>query len=288
MNQENIDQLRNLYSFLLGIGNSVSQISYKYISNDEFKNLPLIELQYVYWFENIQKFHICGLTTLLRLKKWYEATESAYESQNYYSFCSSLRGGIEACADSYYSLNGCVTTIAENFSQIKLALEKKPIKNNKIIASQKIEDMLIHYIYGRTLTKSEKGKCDNTHNAEQVRTYLDSLKNKKINKLYSELCQVTHPSVYSLKPFFLDISNNEQWVHSFDIDKKLMDHLLKEYIDVIIYTITAALGPALCSLKITNLLFNSKDNQLITDENLLIILSEYKLWKKLEEKINQS
>lgn len=288
MNQDNKKELKNLYSFLLDIDNSVSQISYEYISIDEFKKLPPIELQYVYWFENIQKFHICGLTTLLRLKKWYEATESAYKSQNYYSFCASLRGGIEACADSFYSLNGCVTTIAENFSQIKLALDKKPTQENRIVASQEIEDMLIHYIYGRTLTKSEKGKFENSHNAEQVRTYLNSLKNEKIIKLYSELCQVTHPSAYSLKPFFLDISDNEQLIHSIDLDKKLIDNIFKNYIEQILYTITIALGPAFCSLKIINLLFDSKENHLITDENLLIVLSEYKLWKTLEEKINKS
>ncbi|CAM2892871.1 hypothetical protein [Acinetobacter celticus] len=287
MNTGDIKQLENFYSIFLEIENSVSQISYKYISVDEFKKLTPIEWHYKYWYENIQKFHICGLTSILRLKKWYEAVESAYKSQNYYGFCAALRGGIEACADSFYSLNGCVVTIAENFSLIKLALEKVPLDIDKFSISQELEDSLIHYSYARKLTNSEKVKCDNSHNAEQVRTYLNSLKNEKIIELYAELCQVTHPSAYSLTPFFINISENEQCYHSLDIDKKLMDKILLNYVNPIINTIEVTLGPALCSLKIVNLLFDSIDNHLRTDENLLIILSEYKFWQILEEKINK-
>lgn len=290
MNQENKKQLDNIYLHLLDISNSLEShpIPYTFISIEEFNKLPIIELKYVYWFETIQRFHICGLTTLLRLKKWYEAIESAYKSQNYYSFCASLRGGVEACADSWYTLNVCVTTIAENFSNIKLALDRDPNSENKIFISTEIENMLIHYTYGRKLTKDEKSRCKPSHNAETVKTYLNSLKDEKIIKLYSELCQITHPSAYSLSPFFLEISDGEQFVHSTVIDKLLIDNILTEYIDEIINTLTIALGPAFCSLKIINLLFGYKKNHLITDENLLRSLPEYKFWTILEEKIKKS
>jgi len=288
MNKEDKAHLKYLYSIFVGIENSISTISYKYISNTELSKLPLTEAQYVYWFENIQKFHICGLTTIFRLKKWYEAVESAYKCQNYYSFCAALRGGIEACADSFYSLGGCVTTIAENFSMIKLALDKKPIKNYSFVVSVEIEEMLIHYIYGRKLSKAEKNKCENSHNAQLVQTYLNSLENEKTKELYSTLCQVTHPSAYSLIPFLSHISDSEQLVHSFSIDKELIDSILQKYIEVISETVTLALGPALCSLKIVNLLFDSIDTNFVMNENLLGNLSEYKYWNKLEEKIKIS
>lgn len=288
MNQEVKDQLKNLYSILVNIESSITTIPYKYISKAEFSKLPPTEVKYVYWFENIQRFHICGLTTIFRLKKWYEAVESAYKCQNYYGFCAALRGGIEACADSFYSLGGCVKTIAENFSVIKLALEKKPLGNYSFILSSEVEDVLIHYIYGRKLSKEEKITCENSHNAEQVQTYLNSLENDKTKELYSELCQVTHPSAYSLFPFFAHISDSEQLIHTFSVDKELVDSILKRYIEAISETITLALGPALCSLKIVNLLFDSLDSNITINENLLGNLSEYKYWQNLEEKIKSS
>ena len=191
-----------LYSILMDAEESIPKVAYKFIKDEDFLKIDNIqESQLVYWSEIIQRLHACSATTLLRLKKWIEAIQAAFEQKNYYGFCASLRGLIEACSDSFYTLGRVIYPIAENFMQIRIATKGE---SSQTFLSESIENHLIHYLLARKLTRAEKDSFPDSHNARQVREYLKSFDDDNAIELYAELCQVSHPSTMSLIPFLIE------------------------------------------------------------------------------------
>jgi len=283
MNKEKLESLSDLYSAIIEIESCLAKVSYKFTSVDEFSEISSVkELQLIYWSEIIQRLHVCGATTILRLKKWYEAIDCSYKSKNYYGFCASLRGLLEACSDSFYSIGKVILPIAENFSHIKTAIDGQA---EQFIISEELENELIHYIYGRKLSASERENFDNSHKAKQVREYLNSMQSELLDSLYSELCQVSHPSLLSFLPFMMESSDHELVLHKEFIDEELNKDLLNRYRSTIFEATEYALGPALCSLKLVNLLSGSLLEALRTDERVFQDLNEYNLWVRLEKAI---
>ncbi|MGP9765448.1 hypothetical protein ACT3UM_06935 [Halomonas sp. AOP13-D3-9] len=284
MNTEKTKKLSDLYSSIVELEGYLAKVSYKFTPEEEFLKIRSVEdLQQVYWSEVIQRLHVCGATSLLRLKKWYEAIDCAYKSKNYYGFCASLRGLLEACSDSFYSIGKVIIPISENFSHIKKAIDGEA---KKLVLATEVENELIHYIYGRKLSPSERESFEDSHKAKQVRQYLDSIQSEQLNDLYSELCQVSHPSLMSFIPFMLETPDQGLLLHNEFIDEELNINLLERHRSTIYETTLFALGPALCSLKLVNLLSGSLLEILHTDERAFKNLSEYGLWVKLEAMIN--
>lgn len=284
MDTETSESLSDLYSTIIELESCLAKVAYKFTPEEDFSKIRSVEeLQLVYWSEIIQRLHVCGATTVLRLKKWYEAIDSAYKSKNYYSFCASLRGLLEACSDSFYSIGKIIIPISENFSHIKVAIDGEA---KKVVLATEIENELIHYIYGRKLSSSERESFEDSHKAKQVRQYLDSIQSEHLNSLYSELCQVSHPSLMSFIPFMMETSDHGLVLHNEFIDDELNKNILERHRSTIHETTVYALGPALCSLKLVNLLSGSLLDALNTDDRAFENLSEYGLWVKLETMIN--
>jgi hypothetical protein len=284
MDMETAENLSELYSAITELESCLATVAYKFTPEEEFSKIRSIEeLQLVYWSEIIQRLHVCGVTTVLRLKKWFEAIDSAYKSKSYYGFCASLRGLLEASSDSFYSIGKIIIPISENFSHIKDAIDGEA---KKMVLATEIENELIHYIYGRKLSASQRKSFEDSHKAKQVRQYLDSIQSEHLNSLYSELCQVSHPSLMSFIPFLIETSEHGLVLHNEFIDEELNKNLLGRHKSTIHETVVFALGPAICSLKLVNLLSGSLLEALHTDERAFKSLGEYGLWIKLETMIN--
>lgn len=157
-----------------------------------------------------------------------------------------------------------------------------------MVISTEIENELIHYIYGRKLSRSEARDFEDSHKAKQVRQYLDSIKSERLNGLYSELCQVSHPSLMSFTPFMMETPEQGLVLHNAQMDRDLNRALLERHRSTIHETTLFALGPALCSLKLVNLLSGSFLEALRTDARAFKSLDEYGLWGKLEKMIESS
>lgn len=285
MNNKESKMLSDLYSIIIEIESSLARVSYKFTPMDEFKEINAIDkMQLIYWSEIIQRLHLSSATTILRIKKWYESVDCTYKSVNYYGFCASLRGLLEACADSFYCIGKVLIPISENFSHIKVALDGNA---EKALLAEDLEKELIHYIYGRKLSANERGEFENSHNAKQVREYLDSVQSESLNNLYSELCQVSHPSLMSFAPFLIDTLDQGLLLHHQLLDEQLNNRILDEYRSTIYDTTLFALGPALCGLKLVNLLADSFLEALKTNEKALKTIHEYSLWVELEKIINR-
>lgn len=265
---------------------SIPGVAYKFISDEDFLKIDNIqESQLVYWSEIFQRLHACSSTTLLRLKKWLDSTQIAYEHKNYYGFCSSVRGLIEACSDSFYTLARVIYPIAENFNKIRIATIGESVKP---IFAESIENHLIHYLFARKLTRPEKDSFPDSHNAKQVREYLDDFKNDNAIELYAELCQVSHPSTFSLIPFLIEHEEHGLMLHKEQIDDELIINILKRHRETI-YTCTMyALATSLCGLKMVNHLNVPLLESLTTKENAFKSIEGHPLWGTIEEMINNS
>jgi hypothetical protein len=270
----------------MDVEESIPGIVYKFIPSEDFlkiNNIP--ESQLIYWSEIIQRLHACSATTLLRLKKWIEAIQIAFEAENYYGFCASIRGLIEACSDSFYTLGNVIYPIAENFNQIRNATKGE---SNKILLCESIENHLIHYLLARKLTQAEKDSFPDSHNAKQVRKYLESLNNDNAIELYSELCQVSHPSTMSLIPFLIEHDEYGLTLYNEKIDDTLNRNILARHRETIYNCTVYALTTSLCGLKMINVFDVPLFESLHTDEKAFISLKGYPLWKSIEEQINKS
>jgi hypothetical protein len=275
--------LSDLYTILYEVENYIAKPVYKFLPEEDFKKIDTVEeSQLVYWSEIIQRFHICSATSLLRIKKWFDAMQSAFEVENYYGFCASLRGLLEACSDSFYTIGRVILPITDNFQNIKKAISGEA---QKIILAEDLETQLIHYTHGRKLSKSDKQNFPSSHNAKQIREYLQSINSESLEDLYSELCQISHPSTMSFLPFMTELDNLGLTLHNEKIDSHLILNILKRHRETIYSTTSFALGPSLCGLKIINSFNLEFLESLKTDEKAFIYFEKNKLWQEIMQKI---
>jgi len=243
-------EFSEIYSLLKDFIDSINGIVYKFMSDDEFRKLSKIEeIQYIYWTEIIQRTHFCGVTSIQRVFKWLDSVNISYRENNYYGFCASLRGLIEACADSFYTSGKICTPLASNFEKIEKALNFKATES---LLSESIENELIHYTFGRKLSREERKSRPESHKALNVTEYLSSLDEPKIKKLYNELCQVSHPSTMSLEPFFYADEKYDLILHNKKNDSNFNQKILDEYRKEIFLAIRYAIVPTIGLLKVIN------------------------------------
>lgn len=277
------NKIDNIISLLNEVDKKIARVGYKYQEMEDFAKINNVEeLDFVYWSEMLQRYHFSCATTLLRLKKWFKVLQLSYDAENYYGFCTALRGIIESCSDSFYLFGKITYAFVDNFSHIKQAVNGQ----SKVpLLSEEAENELIHYMYARKLTKEEKKSIPSSHGAKFVSDYLEVMKSEKLNELYSELCQVSHPSMLSLLPFVYSTEENAIILHDDNVDSLLNDQLLSRFDETIYQATILAIIPALTGLRIINLLDASLLKNLETDESAFSILNGSAYWENIEEKL---
>jgi hypothetical protein len=278
-------QLTPLYNIVLQLEPKIRGVAYKFTPLKDFCRIDSIdELQIVYWGEIVQRLHACGATSLMRFKKWCHAAVTAYHADNYYGFCASLRGLIEACADTYYTINKVTTPVCENFAMIERALKgdaKDPL------FSESIEEELIHYTHARKLSKAEKDVFQKSHDAKQVRSYMDSIDEQGVQDLYAELCQVSHPSAFSLVPFLVQENDDSPlMLHQVQIDRELNDDIMARHGEAIATASNLTVISAMCMLKLINEFDAPYTEALRTDVAVLAPAEQSGMWKDMAQKID--
>ena len=162
-----------IYEALKVLDESLLTVNYKYMEEEGFSKLESVQdLQQIYWSEIIQRLHVFSCTSVKRLRKWYEAVNISYKLENYYGFCASLRGLLEATADTYFTASRVIHPISENHKMIEVALNGKA---EVLSTAREVEDALIHYVFARKLSSKQKKESPESHSAKQVRDYIDSL-----------------------------------------------------------------------------------------------------------------
>jgi hypothetical protein len=279
-------EFSEIFSELHEIIASIKIVQYKFMDNNEYKTLSdLGESQYIYWCDIIQRTLFCSITSVQRVYKWMEAMNTSWNSNNYYGFCASLRGLIEACSDSFYTTSKICDPIAENFYSIEKALN---LKAKIVMLSEAVENVLIHYMFARKLDSTEIRENPETHKALQVTQYLNHIGDDDVKSLYSELCQVSHPSMMSLAPFVYSDKEYEFILHNQDVDSVLNKNLLDRYRTKILLAIRAGIVPSMGLLKIIGRFDAEAINSLKVEDTLLRYINDSEFWKDLETKIKNS
>ncbi len=207
---------------------------YVFMNNDEYKRIGDVgELGNVYWREMLYRAHIIVLVSVFKTLRWIEAIDLTVN--NYYGFCASLRGLIESCGDSYYTLSKVPLTLANDFFVIREQLNGK---SSVITYHEALENEMLHYIQA-TKIKSSVEKCyPQSYKAKNLTDYIKSIDNDKdeLLHLYSVLCGLAHPSYESTR-ILLFLHEGETIVcnDSYELEKRLSEGMLEANRDVITF-----------------------------------------------------
>lgn len=181
---------------------SKREIKYSFFPPEDFERLATQEetrAQHIYWSEIVGRAHFAAVSSILRSTQWLKGTQLSCERGLYLPFCANLRSLIESTADSLSGVSGVAQTFSENRVAINRALN---MQIEQIMVSGELEDQLIHFSHGRKLDKDQA--APKSHLAKSARNYIDQLERlglAEAHKIYSQLCQVTHPAAESVYHF---------------------------------------------------------------------------------------
>jgi hypothetical protein len=217
----------NSYETLKFLRDSKDEWRYKFMDESKFAAIEDPKLcSSIYWSEMLSRTYIVTLVSSFKTLRWIEAMDNNYN--NYYGFCSSLRGLIESVSDTFYTLRQVPLTIALDFKVIKEQINNN---SNVLITHASLESELLHYIQATKLNKEQKENNPKSYNAKQVREYLKSINDPddKLLFLYDYLCGIAHPA-YEANQLFLFLHNDEAIVcsDSINYEQQLINALLEE------------------------------------------------------------
>lgn len=250
------------------------------------------QLQKIYWEEILQRAHWAGLSSLIRNLKWTQGLKQAINDNNLLSFTGNLRSLIESSGDNFLSLLSVPSTLADNFKLISIALQGD-IENNKIVTSKELEELLIHFAYGRKISQEEiktQGKLPKYQNAKPAAEYIKGLDNKvdngPVSKLYSILCQFAHPAAQSIHFLFdMKIEDNAfKFSYSSDPDNSYIQRFLNQFSDEILKSLQYGFNPCIVTLKTLNY-FNYELTKTPAVNN--INLDQLKVWQDIKQKLKR-
>jgi hypothetical protein len=260
------------------------EYSYRFIDNSEYEELihqkKVREANKVYVEELLYRCHIAAITTLFRNDKWVQGIVSALQHNNYFVFSSSLRGLVEAAADSHYCLVHVPGTLRDHFLPFSSALQGK--FDAGLIVCEKLEDVLIHYSHGKKQPKTSGAPA--SHFAKPSQEYLRSLDDPNcihVRDLYSELCEVTHPAGRSVAVFIARESlRSQDYRIRLDLGTTLIRDLLERHDRAFVNVFQMSFNAALLSLHMLN---RFKDKRFHTPGMAEVDLSSVPAFHELEE-----
>jgi len=261
----------------------ILNFEYFFVDNDSYKKVSIQHINVgmkIYWFEILERAHLCGVTAILRQNSWIKGIINSINDPNFIQFASAFRGFMEASSDAYAALRGVPSTISEINKVIRLALEEKLYD---VHTSSDLEDTLIHFAHARKVGNHEN--VPYSHKAKTERQYLTSLtveKSNMIHECYSELCEITHPASLSVFSFI----DEKDMILRLSTKKDLMNiqSFCRKYIEIIEDIFQLSLNPLFLILKTLNL-FNLKNVYTPSAEN--INLDKIPAWSKILKNFEQ-
>ncbi len=244
-------EVTKAYHFIKSLMETKIERRYKFIPNEEYKDINDIFLQTkIYWEEMLYRSHIASLLSLFKAARWMESMDNNYD--NYYGFCSSLRGLIESCSDSFYSLRSLPLTIARDFEVIKQTIN---MSSKFSITHVELEKVLLHFIQATKLDTIEKKKWPKEYSAKQAREYIESIDDcdGALATLYSYLCGISHPAYEATQVFlFLHEGITIICSDSNEFERRLVETLIDESGYVIETLFRAFMGNIYCVMNLLN------------------------------------
>jgi hypothetical protein len=174
-------------------------VEYTIMPLPEFNRLLASDLagaMRVYWLELLYRSHMAAVTGLRRIERWAFATTSAAEIGSLHGFAASLRGLLEASADTHDALADALINVADSHSVIRRAINGQV---TDFLLHPHLEDVLLHFTYAGKQSKNPDGRS--IYKPKLTTDYIRSLgasSGLDYLPLYGKLCDVTHPAAASL------------------------------------------------------------------------------------------
>jgi hypothetical protein len=150
---------------------------------------------------------------------------------------------------------------------------------DQLVISEELEDILIHFLYGRKLEKDED--APDAHEAKSAKLYnavLERAQIPKVGQLYALLCTFAHPSATSV--LFNLAYAEEMYIFSGSRDEAVIDLLRKEFPETLPQLPMFAMNPGIVILGVLNYLPLTTFH---TPELLRWDLTAIPLWRKCKE-----
>jgi len=278
------DEFISMYDSFEKLRESKAEWRYTFMDDIEYSKItdPKIAAT-VYWKEMLSRAHIISLVSIFKTLRWIESLEK--NSKNYYGFCTSLRGLIESCSDTFYTLSKVPLTLAIDFRVIK-----EQMNGNSIVLTDhgKLEHEMLHFIQGTKLTKDQRIGLPEYHNAKHLTEYIVSIdnENKDVSSLYNILCGVAHPS-YDSNQILLFCYEGETIVcnDSYDLEASLIKNLIEAKSDVILALLRPYYNNILSVLCVLNEFNVSSIETHLCHEN---DFKSEDIWKDIVHRIEES
>jgi len=162
------------------------------------------------------------------------------------AFAATLRGLLEACADSHDILKFLPMALLDGREHLYRSLHS-PESTKEILLMEDLEERLIHFGFAR---KQKKGStAPKEHNAKANADYIREIEKfgvpNAIN-LYAELCELTHPASPSVDCF--TEQSDQSYTLDFFRDSAEIESIIERYRGTILNLVMYTLNPALICL----------------------------------------
>lgn len=243
-----------MYELLVSFAGYADKQPYCFMDLEKFNELvksePL-QAQQIYWQELAGRAHFAATSSAVRHLGWLNGCLDAIAHNNYLAFCATFRGLLESAADSYEALHRLPAFIATNGGVISKVLKGEDLGKTVTLAPQ-LEESLIHFSHARAKLDLTKESPD-AHRAQTIRSYLSILDRgqlAQVHDCYSELCEVCHPSAFSVLVFVNTHETEDAtiWVIDANADETLITEFLARYNALVQELMMFVVNPILMTL----------------------------------------
>ena len=202
------------------ISENISNVNYYFMDDDLFTKhakdgtLTLNDINRICAQEILFRAHLASVAAIYRSCRWLEGAKEAKISGNAFTWTSAVRGFIEGCGDTIYSLLQIPTTLAMINRELNECLNGEMLHG--LYDFGEIEKPLVHFTHARRGAKKDfeggDNRSDHSHlEAKPSFKYIGEAVNTKIAdelpSLYKTLCEVVHPASASVLHIFQDTPN---------------------------------------------------------------------------------
>lgn len=234
----------------------VFSVEYDFEDADEYREkvqdqtYTPAEANRICWREILFRAHIVVAASLYRTCRLLDATVRENRAANLPGWASCTRALLEAAGDSSEPLRAIPGTLAEHHRWIRTCLSGQA---REFSGSTELEDRMIHFTHARRLRRSEKLTVPPSHNAKATHEYISDLATYGMPdapKLYSELCEISHPASKSVSYIFYPIDEGSTFRVDPRRDRNTIDAMVMKYRHVFNDLLMVSFNSILISLRV--------------------------------------
>ncbi|MEN5089253.1 hypothetical protein ABE458_01045 [Pseudomonas protegens] len=200
----------------------------------------------IYLLGVLERCHLTCLTSLARTNSWLKSSLFQLNEGSLLGFSASLRGLLEATADTHDVTPVLVNQLYNYFPFIYLRVTR-PNNTTPVVVLKLLEERLIHYSYARRQAKGVKSLPEHTNknNTEYIQA-IESIGAVGAKDLYQLLCELTHPAAPSVSCFLKE--TEQEIILDFYQDEQIINEIVSDYQEAVKVLVVNTVNSALVTL----------------------------------------